>query len=212
MSFLKDFYATHVQCFIGGWCAAHMYYKECSDKHSTIWHGYEHRIKTLEAMKKYESRGFKFTSKDTSKPIMRSLKDENSLLLDYGDLYHAVLRKSHHGLLHDWLVDRRNNINGIAWTEFNGHIIAMQDVLETCYRTQKETFALHGAKLQLNQLRRLANLVALNVESNNVLCSQKFRSTISDSLQQNTSHLSELARSGTIYCGLKDATPWSWAI
>lgn len=214
MSFIKDFYASHVQCFIGGWCAGHMYYRGASEKKATYWKPWPHRRTAThhQAVSKYNNRGFEFTRAKDMGPTTRRLQDDESLFLDFGDMYRPFVRKSHHGLLDAWLTARRENIDGITWTEFDGRIFSMQDTVEACFRRCETTFASHAVDLPLNRLRRLANLISLNAEGSDSLRSDAFRSSIASSLESRKWQLPELVRSGTVFCGLRNATPWSWAL
>ncbi|EFY90712.1 hypothetical protein MAC_03292 [Metarhizium acridum CQMa 102] len=214
MSFIKDFYASHVQCFISGWCAGHMYYTQSKDKHSSMWRpwpGQKYKNAHLD-VKKYRHQGFTFHRAKRGGPVTRSLRDSQSFLLDYGALYRSFIRPSHHALLDAWLAERRDNIDGITWTEFDGRIFSVHDTFESCYRQSRMTFASHSVDLPLNRLRRLSNLVALNLTEPDALRAESFRSSIGPPAVGQKWQLGALARTGKVFNNLRDATPWSWAL
>lgn len=214
MGFIKDFYASHVQCFISGWCAGHMYYTQSKDKKSCMWRpwpGQKYKNAHLD-VKKYKHRGFTFHRAKCRGPVTRSLRDSQSFLLEYGDLYRPFIRASHHTLLDAWLSERRDNIDGISWTEFDGRIFSVQDTLESCYRQSRMTFASHSVDLPLNRLRRLSNLVAMNLTEPDAIRADAFRSSVGPSAGGQKWQLGALARTGRVFNNLRNATPWSWAL
>lgn len=214
MSFIKDFYASHVQCFISGWCAGHMYYTRSKDRNACMWKAWPgQRYKNAHLdVKKYKHRGFTFHRAKCRGPVTRSLRDSKSFLLEYGDLYRPFIRTSHHSLLDAWLSERRDNIDGISWTEFDGRIFSVQDTFESCYRQSRMTFASHSVDLPLNRLRRVSNLVALNLTEPDDLRAEEFRSSVGPSATGQKWQLGALARTGRVFNNLRNATPWSWAL
>ncbi|KAF5126265.1 hypothetical protein E5D57_010961 [Metarhizium anisopliae] len=214
MSFIKDFYASHVQCFISGWCAGHMYYTQSKDKNSSMWRpwpGQKYKNAHLD-VKKNRHQGFTFHRAKRGGPVTRSLRDSQSFLLDYGALYRSFIRPSHHALLDAWLAERRDNIDGITWTEFDGRIFSVHDTFESCYRQSRMTFASHSVDLPLNRLRRLSNLVALNLTEPDEIRAEGFRSSVGSSAGGLKWQLRDLARTGRVFNNLCNATPWSWAL
>ncbi|KND87260.1 hypothetical protein TOPH_08112 [Tolypocladium ophioglossoides CBS 100239] len=195
------------------WCAGHMYYRGASEKKATYWKPWPYRQTAIsQAISKYNSRGYELARAKDTGPITRRLQDGESLLLDFGDIYRPFIRKSHHSLLDTWLTERRENIDGITWTEFDRRIFSMQDTIGAYFRRCETTFASHAVDLPLNRLRRLANLISLNAEGSDSLKSDAFRSSIALSLENREWQLPELVRSGTVFCGLRNSTPWSWAL
>lgn len=215
MSFLKHVDVSHIQCFISGWCAAHMHYGKTSTKTSTIWRQQqgEERLVQLPSTRKYELRGFRMERPSHGSPITRSFNDKESILLDFGDMYRGFIQKSHQALLGTWLTERRQNIANITWTEFDGRICSVSDPFETRFRDCEATFITHAVDLPLNRLRRLANLVSLCAAGSDALrCDDTFRSSVASSLGNPSWNLPELSRCGTLFSGLRPATPWSWAV
>ncbi|PWI65458.1 hypothetical protein PCL_07059 [Purpureocillium lilacinum] len=184
MSFLKEVYASHVQCFISGWCAAHMHYGEASTKTSTIWRQQQgqERLAQQPDTRKYELRGFRLERACRGSPITRSFNDHESIVLDFGDMYRGFIQKSHQALLGAWLAERRQNIASITWTEFDGRICSVSDPFETRFRDCEATFITHAVDLPLNRLRRLANLVSLCAAGSDALRCDTFRSSVASSL------------------------------
>ena len=214
MGFLKEVYASHVQCFISGWCAAHMHYGEASTKTSTIWRqqqGQESLVQQPDT-RKYELRGFRLERACRGSPITRSFNDHESIVLDFGDMYRGFIQNSHQALLSAWLAERRQNIASITWTEFNGRVCSISDPFETRFRDCEATFTTHAVDLPLNRLRRLANLVSLCAAGSDALRCDTFRSSVASSLGNPSWDLPELSRCGTVFSGLRSATPWSWAV
>jgi hypothetical protein len=214
MSFIKEFYGSHVQCFVGGWCASHMYYPEASEKRGTLWKQASGIIpeKVTAAIKKYETRGFVFSEATDNGPKTRRLLDSGALFLEYGDIYRPYVRKSHVELLELWLSERRASVEVISWVEFDKRIFCLQNSVKACYGAEHKSFTNSGLELPLNRLRRLGNIVAVNTWGPDDLRSSGFRSSVSSSLTNARWQIPELARSGTVFCGLRDATPWSWAL
>lgn len=59
LDMITSFYASHVQCFISGWCAAQLFPKETSNRQSILWN--ERGPPSVKrAIAKYKARGFTF--------------------------------------------------------------------------------------------------------------------------------------------------------
>ncbi|KAM0554137.1 hypothetical protein ACHAPJ_006936 [Fusarium lateritium] len=214
LSFIKDFYASHVQCFISGWCATHMYYHHASSKNPIRWESSfssGSRVPVERAIQKYRERGYEFHRADAMEPTIRRLDDSEAFFVDFGDIYRPFLRRSNLDLLDKWIIDRRKNLNGIHWVEFDRNIFDMSSSMDMCLRSQ-ESYATAAYSLPLVRLRRLADVVAFNSAESNELRDQSFRSSIRKTISGSKWHVVEAARSGTIYCSLRDATPWSWVL
>ncbi|KAL5344831.1 hypothetical protein ACLOAV_010228 [Pseudogymnoascus australis] len=86
---ITAFYASHVQCFISGWCAAHIFHDVAVKKEGIIWDtGVNPRAKN--AILKYEGRGYKFRKPDgayksTGQPI--TMGECPSKIVSFKDLY-----------------------------------------------------------------------------------------------------------------------------
>lgn len=117
LSFMKDFYASHVQCFISGWCASHMYYYHASSKKPVRWESsyYPNNKPVEKAIRKYRQRGFEFSRADSMEPTIRRFKDSEALFLDFSDIYRPFLRSSNLNLFNTWLMERRKNVDSIHW-------------------------------------------------------------------------------------------------
>jgi hypothetical protein len=64
MQRITSFYASHVQCFIAGWCAVQLFPAETSKKRAYIWKYPGEDPTVTPAMEKYEARGYEFVSYD----------------------------------------------------------------------------------------------------------------------------------------------------
>ncbi|KAK5997550.1 hypothetical protein PT974_02913 [Cladobotryum mycophilum] len=211
MTFIKAFYASHVQCFIGGWCASHMYYSKASAKQATLWKPAfgKHDKKVLHAVKKYTKRGFLFTdAKLHGGPRPRTLTDNEAFHVDYGNIFREFMPEQYYPTLLDWLEKRRKNINTISWTEFGGRIVGLQSMMQGCYGANKTTFA----KSRESGRLRLGNIIATNTESPNALRARCFRSSVGRYVLKSGWEMHTLARSGTVHSDFRDATPWSWIL
>ncbi|KAF4957165.1 hypothetical protein FSARC_11374 [Fusarium sarcochroum] len=169
------------------------------------------RIPVERAIQKYRERGYEFHRADAMEPTIRRLDDSEAFFVDFGDIYRPFLRRSNLDLLDKWIIDRRKNLNGIHWVEFDRNIFDMSSSMDMCLRSQ-ESYATATYSLPLVRLRRLADVVAFNNADSNELRDQSFRSSIRKTISGSKWHVVEAARSGTIYCSLRDATPWSWVL
>ncbi|KAF4468242.1 hypothetical protein FALBO_4861 [Fusarium albosuccineum] len=211
LSFIKDFYASHVQCFIGGWCAAHLYYYHANSKRAVLWQRSRTTTAIEKAIKKYENRGFSFQLSTPDGPVIRRLNDDSSMFIDYGDIYEAFVRKSNLSMLNNWLADRRRNIETIHWVEFQGKIFTMNSPLETCAR-RRFSFATEKFKLPLVRIRRLADIISLNTTESDHKRTKSYYSSVRKTISGTEWTIREAARSGGVYRALHDANPWSWTM
>ncbi|KAF9763301.1 hypothetical protein IL306_003171 [Fusarium sp. DS 682] len=211
LSFIKEFYASHVQCFIGGWCAAHMYYYHASNRDATIWGG-KHSTKAIEkAIEKYRDRGFSFHDAAYTEPSVRRFDDMNSMFLDYGDVYRSFLRKSNLEMFDKWIAERRQNIKVIHWVEFGNGIKEIHSPFEKCSRG-RTSFAEARYKLSMWHLRRLADIITLNTAASDGMRTKEFFSSVRKSIAGTDWHVTDVANSGSVYNALHDASPWSWVM
>lgn len=113
MSFIKSFYASHVQCFVGGRCAGHMYYYQAKKRESTLWEPqpYQQINKVNLAVQKYQTRGYIFTPARTpTRPLVHTFNDEPAFLVDYKDFYRQFISPLRYNILSLWLEERRVNL------------------------------------------------------------------------------------------------------
>ncbi|KAL7917343.1 hypothetical protein ACQKWADRAFT_306993 [Trichoderma austrokoningii] len=216
MTFVKDLYASHLQCFIGGWCASHLYYKQTSVKQARIWRDASTKDdpKIVRAVEKYRKMGFEFSDAECSGIKVRSLNDEDALLINYGAMYRQFIAHYRYPMLNNMLNERRENISGISWTEFNGRIVSFQSVLESYFRTKRVTFA--GSELPMSSRRRLGNIIAAGVKAPDKLRSAEYCSSVKERERMkelmNGWAMHVVAASGTTRCYLQDATLWAWTL
>ena len=211
LSFIKGFYASHVQCFIGGWCAVHMYYYHASSKEATVWEHQLDRKAADKAIQKYRDRGFLFHEAIPAEPIIRRFYDQSSMFLDYGDIYRPFLRKSHFTMLDQWLAERRQNARTIYWVEDGSKIDTISSPFERCSRRQ-DSFSDAGYRLPLCRLRRLSDIITLNTTTPARMRSNEFFSSVRKTVAGTRWNIKVVARSGHVHNNLKDANPWSWAM
>ncbi|KAF4448273.1 hypothetical protein F53441_8307 [Fusarium austroafricanum] len=211
LSFIKEFYASHVQCFIGGWCAAHMYYYHASSRDAVVWGGKQSTKAIDRAIEKYCDRGFSFHDAPYTKPTIRRFDDVESMFLDYGEVYRAFLRKSNFEMFDKWMADRRQNIEGIHWVEFGSLIERICSPFERCSRG-RPSFAEARYKLPIWHLRRLADIITLNTAASDMLRTKEFFSNVRKTIAGMDWNVTEVVRSGNVYNSLQDASPWSWAM
>ncbi|KZZ88803.1 hypothetical protein AAL_08004 [Moelleriella libera RCEF 2490] len=214
MSFLREFGASHLQCYIGGWSAGHMHYQQSRSRKATLfraWPGQKYKNCDVN-IKKYKRMGFKFSRAEEEGPLTRSMKDSDSFSIDYGDLYRPFIRQSHRHLLDTWLSERRQNIDGISWTQFDGRIFSVQNVCKARYRQSHLTFASQNLDLPLDRIRRLGNLIAINIVRPDALRTEMYRSSVGPGSKSTRWQLRDLAKTGTVLNTLCDATPWSWVL
>ncbi|KFY02464.1 hypothetical protein V490_00492 [Pseudogymnoascus sp. VKM F-3557] len=86
---ITAFYASHVQCFISGWCAAHIFHDVAVEKEGIIWNTGVNPRATA-AILKYKQRGYKFRKPDgayksTGQPI--TMGECPSKIVSFKDLY-----------------------------------------------------------------------------------------------------------------------------
>ncbi|KAK7417578.1 hypothetical protein QQZ08_011583 [Neonectria magnoliae] len=210
LSFIKDFYASHVQCFTSGWCASHMYFHDASRKRAILWHSSTKSRAVEKAVQKYQNRGFQFYLETATYPTIRRFRDSETLLLDFGQMWEFYVRKEHHGLLELWLKERRENIDAISWTECNGRIVSLNSPME-CLRNGT-SHAHGGDEMPLNRLRRLGDMVSSQVPPFDEMRSQDFCSSVRKTVAGTEWQVHEAAKSGTVFNALRDATPWSWVL
>ncbi|KAK1255242.1 hypothetical protein MKX08_009237 [Trichoderma sp. CBMAI-0020] len=213
MTLIKNCYASHVQCFISGWCASHLYYRQAHNRQAFTWKVHEQdQEKIQDEVDEYNTRGFEFSSPGNAGPVSRTLYDGDSLLIDYGDLYRTFLKWSDCELLDECLYERRQNVQGISWVESDGRILDFQSPWEICFRGNRGTFASAGSDIPKKRWRRLANAIAANTQRPNKDTIRGFRSVVGWRSFRRGWQMRMLKESGTAYPGLRDATPWSWVL
>ncbi|EXK76226.1 hypothetical protein FOQG_19027 [Fusarium oxysporum f. sp. raphani 54005] len=211
LSFIKDFYASHVQCFIGGWCAAHMYYYHASSRNATVWGGTRSTKAIEKALEKYSNRGFSFHDAAYTEPTIRRFDDMKSMFLDYGDVHRSFLRKSNLDMFDKWITERRQNVEAIHWVEFGNVIQEIHSPFERCSRG-RTSYSESRYKLPMRHLRRLADIITLNTATSDRMRTKEFFSSVRKTIAGTDWHIADVANSGSVYNALHDANPWSWAM
>lgn len=211
LSFIKDFYASHVQCFISGWCASHMYYEQASSRRVTRWEqSYSQKTKAVEkAIHKYQKRGYHFHRADSMDPTIRRFNDSESIFLDYGDIFRPFLQASNLSLFDRWLTERRENINTVHWIEFNRDIFT---ILTNACSTGRDSCTAAPDTTPPHHLQRLTDIISFNAPEADQLRCKSFHSTVRKTVADTEWAMPEAARSGTIYNISHNATPWSWML
>jgi hypothetical protein len=132
ISYLAKFYATHVQCFISGWAALHMYGKAAMRGEATMWkcepEEWELR-KTYKPIAKYLSRGYRFRKAAVSSvPRVRHATDDEAILITFKQYFSdalGVTGASRHPLSKyflEYFEGREDNVSNLSWCEFRGKI------------------------------------------------------------------------------------------
>ncbi|KAL7923811.1 hypothetical protein ACQKWADRAFT_320053 [Trichoderma austrokoningii] len=190
MAFVKDFYASH---------------RDASAIKDP---------KIVRAVDKYKKKRFEFSDAEYSRIKIRFLNNEDALLINYGKMYRQFIAQYRYPMLNNMLNERRENIAGISWTEFDGRIVSFQSVLGNYFRTKKVTFA--GSELPMSSRRRLGNMIAAGVKAPSKLrstgycISVKERERMNELMKGWAMHV--VATSGTTECYLQDATLWAWTL
>lgn len=214
MEFVKNYYASHLQAFIGGWCAAHMYYQQASVKQSILWEptASYNTVNGGRTMGKYQNTSFTFSQANTSTTKIRRFGDDESLFLDYGEIWRSFISQHNHEILARWLDDRRKNLHSIYWVECGGRILNINSDWEQSFRTCNKTFIEHISEFPGHQQRRLGNMVSSDTQSPDAMRCKGFQSSVGRDVMKQGWQMIVLARSGTVCCNLYDATPWSWVL
>lgn len=213
MTLIKNCRASHLQCFISGWCASHLYYRQAHNRRAFTWKIHDQdQAKIQDEIEEYSTRGFEFSSPGNVGPISRTLYDGDSLIIDYGDLYRTFLKWSDYEMLDECLYERRQNVQGVSWVESDGRILDFQSPWEICFRGNRGTFAGAGSDIPKKRWRRLANAIASNTQRTNRDTVRGFRSVVGWRSFRSGWQMRLLKESGTAYPGLRDATPWSWVL
>ncbi|PON20284.1 hypothetical protein TGAM01_v210835 [Trichoderma gamsii] len=201
---------------LSGAGAPAIFTKQTSLKQAKLWRDASATKdpKIVRAVEKYKKKGFKFSDAGRSGIKIRSLNDEDALLIEYGKMYRQFIAQYRYPMLNDMLNERRENIAGISWTEFDGRIVSFQSVLGSFFRTKKVTFA--GSELPMSSRRRLGNMNAASVKAPSKLRSAEYCSSVKERermielMKGWAMHV--VAASGTTRCYLQDATLWAWTL
>ncbi|KAK7210138.1 hypothetical protein V2G26_017316 [Clonostachys chloroleuca] len=191
MSFIKSFYASHVQCFVGGWCAGHMYYSLAHSKRGIIWNN-QRTAQIKSALEKYESRGYIFEpAGNEDESYVRTFMDDDSMFVDYGHIYRHYIPITGHRLLSSWLDKRRKNIQLMSWN----HIHKCVDLSNP-----------------MGKFHNLQNRKGLTPLPRGEMCladltRQEFGNNMVEEDQEWI-----VARSGTVWNALPPATLWAWVL
>ncbi|QYT04954.1 hypothetical protein H0G86_011857 [Trichoderma simmonsii] len=221
MEYIRTFHASHLQAFIGGWCAAHMYYQQASVNQSILWDTTTDRngSSSKPLIEQHpNNKGYTFLTANNfmkanpSIVRVRTFGDRESLVLDYGDLYYSLISPQNHKMLDLWLSNRRKNMQSIEWVESRGKILRINSPWNELYHNCERFFITDMWELPDHHRQRLANMVALGTQRPNAMRSNGFQSSVGSNVMRQGWQMIVLARSGTVFCELKDATPWSWVL
>lgn len=221
MEYIRTFHASHLQAFIGGWCAAHMYYQQASVNQSILWDTTTDRngSSSKPLIEQHpNNKGYTFLTANNfmkanpSIVRVRTFVDRESLVLDYGDLYYSLISPQNHKMLDLWLSNRRKNMQSIEWVESRGKILRINSPWNELYHNCERFFITDMWELPDHHRQRLANMVALGTQRPNAMRSNGFHSSVGSNVMRQGWQMIVLARSGTVFCELKDATPWSWVL
>lgn len=220
LSFIKSFYASHVQCFVGGWCAGHMYFRQARRKEAILWKTCfnQKADKISLAKNKYQERGYTFFEpQKIARFQVSSFASLDSCLIDYGDMYRGFLGLPQQKVLSSWLEERRRNLHSIFWVESNGELTVFSP-MRVCgkqyYACSSEEPPLQAGLSEIISSNRRRGLCegswSAHGNVGNDLIDVGFRSMVSISVEGKGRNSKEAVRSGTVWAPLRDATPWSW--
>lgn len=121
MDKISSFYATHVQCFISGWCAVQLFPELTRRKTAMIWTGIG-RYNWSYAVEKYTDRGYTFTSRCHSElpdaTVIR-VTDEKVLSVDFQEFYKGEIltqgAEERYKTLEETFVWLRKHAAGLKW-------------------------------------------------------------------------------------------------
>ncbi|KAL7904304.1 hypothetical protein GGI35DRAFT_489889 [Trichoderma velutinum] len=126
LRFIGKFYASHVQCFIGGWYACHMYHKVAKKKKSYKWlpNNQQADKKTREAIKKYEARGYEFIEPQgriENKFLIDNSKKRESKFIDFWGMYDYIVPDA--TKKYEWhYSERQKQLRSVTWREVAGEL------------------------------------------------------------------------------------------
>jgi hypothetical protein len=202
---ISMFYASHVQCIIGGWYACHMYYKKAKAKESYKWklNDNQNEEKVNAAIQKYEEREYIFISPQPH-TIMRSLYDEESMFIDYSGMYSKILGEEIGSKYDRHIRERKYQLMKITWKEEHGKLIPNIPDRNLLIRNYG-IFAMDAARKDAEDMlyQRLANDMAIKRNAEFVSSIHK------TSLEWG---VSELAKSAISKWKFKTPTPWSFSL
>ena len=144
---LMRFWGSHIQCFVGGWCAAHTHYQAAKRRKMYTWRLKAQNPESVgKALKKYRQRGFE--DAQGNHPHWRSLFDDQSYFIDFSHevlevranpnwwldakyfakLYNMsvseIIKREREAQASDndelWLTNRRANLVSIRWQNVSG--------------------------------------------------------------------------------------------
>jgi hypothetical protein len=133
----------------------------------------------------YASHVQTFSEPQDEGPHIRTFADNQAYMIDYGDMYRDFFPSSKHMVLLQLLRERRENLQSISWVESGGALCIFSPM------------RLRNANSGDDQNRTC--LFGILLEGECLTC-------------QGNQAVMEAARSGTVWAGLRDATPWSWVM
>jgi hypothetical protein len=122
---VTSFYATHVQCFISGWCAVQLFPDMSQDKKAYLW---DDRGEPLvdAAVEKYEKRGYTFIPYDKSYVFpneRRSVQDGSALYIGFERMYEEEL--GHDVGVNQLFYMLKKGLDMLSWFVNNNRILTL---------------------------------------------------------------------------------------
>lgn len=207
---IRAFWASHVQCFIGGWCKLHMYYNTASEKKSFLWRlrDGQNPKKVQRAIEKYRKRGFIYIPPEEGPPKQRRAGDDDTRFVDYGEIFRPFIQQRQHvAFLRESLQERRLHLEASDWTQQGRNIRFGQTSLEAAIRSHDLD------DLKPEPEKSLANILSESMaqsEHGNELVSTEFRSCVGQSRENTLPELKILEMGGGVRGSLQDALEHSW--
>jgi hypothetical protein len=120
LSLITNFYASHTQCFITGWCAVHLYYSLAKEKKSILW-AKDPDTAVKAAIAKYKARGYEFIpppDPELAFPRERiSTTSKGALMVPFDTLYEEItgFAPNFKGEIEQYLQCRKAGLADISW-------------------------------------------------------------------------------------------------
>ena len=167
LSLITNFYASHTQCFITGWCAIHLYYSLAKEKKSILW-AKDPDTAVKAAIAKYKARGYKFIPPPDPQiafPRDRiSTTSEGALVVTFDKLYEEITNfaPSFKENIDQYLQCRKSGLADISW--FMGDdrklVMAVHSDLQSLRKKEPREETALAREKKYNSLRMFVHLAS----------------------------------------------------
>lgn len=214
---IRAFYASHTQCFISGWCAAHMYYTAAKERKGYKWalKDGQKRRKVDAALKKYgERRGYTFEDPKIPDGTQRRLFDDEARFVSFDHIYHSVMPIGcpDRALLDAAIDNRLKNLQAVDWVVSGSALDFAQNSLDmTGRKSICRPYRKKWLEFTEDSKKRFANIVAERFYQDSLSGPETYKSSLGQDSKLWKDEIKHLLTSGTARGNLADATPLSWA-